>query len=94
MRRTKQRVPIAKTRGASRRRCVNASARTDVVLINVLKQRLTFTLIQFWRIRSGKSFIEDIFIYDRVKTTCVVLFGPEGRKFIYEPDQITAIEAR
>jgi hypothetical protein len=37
---------------------------------------------------------EDIFIYDRVKTTCVVLFDPEGRKFIYEPDQITAIEAR
>ena len=37
---------------------------------------------------------EDIFIYDRVKTTSVVLFDPEGRKFIYEPDQITAIEAR
>jgi hypothetical protein len=37
---------------------------------------------------------EDIFIYDRVKTTCVVIFDPEGRKFIYEPDQITAIEAR
>ena len=37
---------------------------------------------------------EDIFIYDRVKTTCVVLFDPEGRKFIYEPEQITAIEAR
>jgi hypothetical protein len=29
-----------------------------------------------------------------VKTTCVVLFDPEGRKFIYEPEQITAIEAR
>jgi hypothetical protein len=37
---------------------------------------------------------QDIFIYDRVKTTCVVLFDPEGRKFIYEPEQITAIEAR
>jgi hypothetical protein len=37
---------------------------------------------------------DDIFIYDRVKTTCVVLFDPEGRKFIYEPEQITAIEAR
>ena len=37
---------------------------------------------------------EDIFIYDRVKTTCVVLFDPEGRKFICEPEQITAIEAR
>ena len=37
---------------------------------------------------------EDIFIYDRIKTTSVVLFDPEGRKFIYEPNQITAIEAR
>jgi hypothetical protein len=35
-----------------------------------------------------------LFIYDRMKTTCVVLFDPEGRKFIYEPEQITAIEAR
>ena len=26
---------------------------------------------------------EDIFIYDRMNTTCVVLFDPEGRKFIY-----------
>ena len=34
---------------------------------------------------------EDIFIYDRIKTTSVVLFDPEGRKFIYEPDQITAL---
>jgi hypothetical protein len=37
---------------------------------------------------------ERIFIYDRINTTCVVLFDPEGRKFIYEPEQITAIEAR
>jgi hypothetical protein len=37
---------------------------------------------------------EDIFVYDRMKTTCVVLFDPVGRKFIYEPEQITAIEAR
>jgi hypothetical protein len=37
---------------------------------------------------------EDIFIYDRLKTTCVVLFDPAGRKFIYEPQQIAAIEAR
>jgi hypothetical protein len=44
------------------------------------------------RIEIGRA--EDIFIYDRVKTTCVVIFDPEGRKFIYEPDQITAIEAR
>jgi hypothetical protein len=37
---------------------------------------------------------EDIFIYDRMKSTCVVLFDSEGRKFVYEPEQITAIEAR
>jgi hypothetical protein len=37
---------------------------------------------------------EDIFIYDRMKTTCVVLFDSEGRKFVYEPEQITAIESR
>ena len=37
---------------------------------------------------------EDIFIYDRVTTTCVVLFDPEGRKFICEPEQTTAIEVQ
>jgi hypothetical protein len=37
---------------------------------------------------------EDIFIYDRIKTTCVVLFDSAGRKFVYEPEQITAIESR
>jgi hypothetical protein len=37
---------------------------------------------------------EDIFIYDRIKTTCVVLFDPLGRKFVYEPQQIDAIEVR
>jgi hypothetical protein len=37
---------------------------------------------------------EDIFIYDRMKTTCVVLFDPAGRKFVYAPEQITTIEAR
>jgi hypothetical protein len=36
---------------------------------------------------------EDIFIYDRIKTTCVVLFDSAARKFIYAPEQITAIEA-
>ena len=36
----------------------------------------------------------DIFIYDRKKTACVVIFDPEGRKFIFEPEQISAIEAR
>jgi hypothetical protein len=37
---------------------------------------------------------EDIFIYDRIKTTCVVLFDSADRKFVYEPEQITAIESR
>jgi hypothetical protein len=37
---------------------------------------------------------EDIFIYDRMNTTCVVLFDPVGRKFIYELEQIAAIEVR
>jgi hypothetical protein len=36
----------------------------------------------------------DIFIYDRMKTTSVVVFDPEGRKFIFEPEQISAIEPR
>jgi hypothetical protein len=34
---------------------------------------------------------EDIFIYDRMRTTCLVLFDSAGRKFIYEPQQIAAI---
>jgi hypothetical protein len=37
---------------------------------------------------------EDIFVYDRVKATCVVLFDSAGKKFVYEPEQITAIQAR
>ena len=37
---------------------------------------------------------EDIFIYDRMKTTCVVLFDSAGGKFVYEPEQIIAIESR
>jgi hypothetical protein len=51
---------------------------------------------------------EDIFIYDRMiydgvpndlrqngmKTTCVVLFDSVGTKFIYELEQIAAIEVR
>jgi hypothetical protein len=37
---------------------------------------------------------EDIFVYDRMKTTCVVLFDSAGWKFVYEPEQITAIQAR
>ncbi len=36
----------------------------------------------------------DIFIYDRMKTTSVVIFDPEGANFIFEPEQISAIEAR
>ena len=34
----------------------------------------------------------DIFIYDRMKTTSVL--DPEGTQFIFEPEQISAIEAR
>jgi len=36
----------------------------------------------------------DIFIYDRTETTSVVVFDPEGRKFVFAPEQISAIEAR
>ena len=45
----------------SRRPSVNTNAGTDVVLINVLKQRLTFTLVQFWRVSPGKTCIEYVF---------------------------------
>jgi len=37
---------------------------------------------------------KDIFIYDRTRTACVVLFDPAGRKFVYEPEEVIAIEAR
>ena len=37
---------------------------------------------------------EDIFIYDRINSTWVVLFDCAGRKFVYAPEQITAIEVR
>jgi hypothetical protein len=37
---------------------------------------------------------EDIFIYDRMTATWVVLFDSAGTKFIYEPEQIAAIEVR
>ena len=37
---------------------------------------------------------EDIFIYDRINSTWVVLFDPAGTKFVCAPEQITAIEAR
>ena len=36
----------------------------------------------------------DIFIYDRMKTKSVVVFDPEGTQFIFEPEQMSAIEAR
>jgi hypothetical protein len=36
----------------------------------------------------------DIFIYDRMETACVVIFDPRGRKFVFAPEQISAIEAR
>jgi hypothetical protein len=44
-----------------RRRQVRANARAKVVLINVLQQRLTSTLVQFWRIRPRKTFAQYIF---------------------------------
>ena len=37
---------------------------------------------------------EDIFIYDRINSTWVVLFDPAGGKSVYAPEQITAAEAR
>ena len=36
----------------------------------------------------------DIFIYDRIETTCVVIFDPKRRKFVLTPEQISAIETR
>ena len=35
----------------------------------------------------------DIFIYDRMETTCVVIFDSKRRKFVFAPQQISAIEA-
>ena len=37
---------------------------------------------------------DDIFIYDRMKTSCVVVFDSEGKKLILQPDEISAIQAR
>ena len=36
----------------------------------------------------------DIFVFDRMRTSCVVVFDPERRKLILEPEQISAIELR
>ena len=36
----------------------------------------------------------DIFIYDCIKASCVVVFDPEGKKLIFEPEQISTIEVR
>ena len=36
----------------------------------------------------------DIFIYDRMKASFVVVFDPKGKKLIFEPDQISTIEPR
>ena len=36
----------------------------------------------------------DIFIYDRIETACVVVFDPKRRKFVFMPEQISAIETR
>jgi hypothetical protein len=36
----------------------------------------------------------DIFIYDRMETAYVVIFDPMRRKFVFTPEQISAIETR
>ena len=36
----------------------------------------------------------DIFVYDRTETVCVVTFDPMRRKFVFTPEQISAIEMR
>jgi hypothetical protein len=36
----------------------------------------------------------DIFIYDRMEAPFVAIFDPKGRKFVFAPEQISAIEAR
>jgi len=36
----------------------------------------------------------DIFIYDSMGTACVVIFDPMRRKFVFTPEQISAIETR
>ena len=36
----------------------------------------------------------DIFIYDRMETACVVILDPMRRKFVFTPEQISAIETR
>jgi hypothetical protein len=35
----------------------------------------------------------DIFIYDRMEAACVVIFDSKRRKFVFAPEQISAIEA-
>jgi len=37
---------------------------------------------------------EDIFIYDRMETACIVIFDSKRRKFVFTPEQIFAIETR
>jgi hypothetical protein len=37
---------------------------------------------------------DDIFIYDRMKTSCVVVFDSKGKKLILQPGEISAIQAR
>ena len=36
----------------------------------------------------------DIFIYDSMEAACVVIFDPKRRKFVFAPEQISAIETR
>jgi hypothetical protein len=36
----------------------------------------------------------DVLVYERKKPVRVVIFDPDGRMYIFEPDQISAIEAK
>ena len=47
----------------------------------------------------GRSWIDvdreaDVLVYERKKPVRVVIFDPDGRMYIFEPDQISAIEAK
>jgi hypothetical protein len=47
----------------------------------------------------GRSWIDvdreaDVLVYERKKPVRVLIFDPDGRMYIFEPDQISAIEAK
>ena len=64
------------SRRTSRGLRVYTDARTNVVLINVLKDGLTFTLVQFRRIRPGKTIIEYIFNCQLNASPCIDTLSP------------------